>query len=175
VHGDPPRRRRRRGRRQRRRHRVLPGHHAPGGRACGDTRDRVSRERASPCGRHVDAESRDVEARRCRRPGRAEAEPGRRTAARHPCHTRASRLRGGRWRPRACERPGRGSARAGAGRRTRGTGGRPTGQRFSAAVEAGASDGYARGVDGSRSTAGRSRSGGRPVAARGGGRCKGRP
>ena len=71
--------------------------------------------------------------------------------------------------------PGRGGAGGGAGRRTRGSASRPTGQRCPAAVEAGAADGRADTVDGQRSTAGRSRRGGRPAPARRGCRSDDRP
>ena len=168
VHGD------RRRRRERRKHRVLPGRHPRGRRPGGDAHDRASRERPSTRGRDVDAESRDVEARGCRRPGRAGAERGRRAGACRASHAGASRACGGRGRARAFGRPGRGGAGGGAGRRARGTAGRPTGQRCSAAVEACATDGRARAVDGRRTTAGRSRRGG-PAPARRGCRSNGRP
>ena len=85
-----------------------------------------------------------------------------------------SRACGGRGRARAFECPGLGGAGGGAGRRARGTAGRPTGERCSAAVEACATDGRARAVDGRWTTAGRSRRG-CPAPARRGCRSNGRP
>ncbi len=168
VHGD------RRRRRERRKHRVLPGRHPRGRRPGGDAHERASRDRPSTRGRDVDAESRDVEARRCRRPRRAGAERGRRAGACRASHAGASRACGGRGRARAFGCPGLGGAGGGAGRRARGTAGRPTGERCSAAVEACATDGRARAVDGRWTTAERSRRG-CPAPARRGCRSNGRP
>ena len=86
-----------------------------------------------------------------------------------------SRPYGGRGRPRACERPGRGGAGGGAGRRTRGYRQPSHGPALPRRRRGRRGRRSCRTVDGQRSTAGRSRRGGRPAPARRGCRSDDRP